>query len=57
MTNFEKKQPDVVFIDAGKRAFYMGIPIVNNPYKEQPYNRLWEKGYRIAKRRFKGRRI
>lgn len=56
MTNFETKQDNVVFVNAGKTAFKMGIHILDNPYKVNPFKILWEKGYKNEKRRFNGER-
>lgn len=50
LTNFEKQQPDHIFVKAGKDAFAILVPITNNPYTADPYKTLWEKGYRRAKR-------
>lgn len=45
MTANEKSQPDHVFVNAGKKAFHLGIFINGNPYTEQPYRGLWERGF------------
>jgi hypothetical protein len=50
LTNFEKRQPDAVFVSAGKKAYLMAIHVQNNPYYLKPFRSLWEKGYRSAKR-------
>jgi hypothetical protein len=50
LTNFEKRQPDAVFVSAGKKAYLMAIHVQNNPYFLKPFRSLWEKGYRSAKR-------
>jgi hypothetical protein len=52
MTNKEKKQPNKVFVEAGKTAFRMGILFRNNPYQERPFKTLWEKGYMSEKRKY-----
>lgn len=57
MTVNEKKQSELVFVNAGKKAYHMLIFISNNPYTEQPYRELWEKGYRRAKRDFEAAAI
>jgi hypothetical protein len=56
MTTFEKQQSSGVFIEAGKIAFSMNIPITGNPYQDQPYRNLWEKGHRAAFRKFDQKR-
>lgn len=57
LTRFEKNQPPRVFIEAGRKAFGMIIYQSSNPYKTEPYFKLWDKGYMAAKREFdnKGR--
>lgn len=52
MTKFEKNQPNVVFVNAGKTAFKMGIHVLDNPYNLNPYKTLWEKGYKHERRKF-----
>ena len=52
MTTREKKQPNKVFVEAGKIAFKMGILFRNNPYQERPFKTLWEKGYMSEKRKY-----
>lgn len=56
MTEQEKSQPLSTFEEAGKKAYHAGIHISGNPYKEQPYRQLWDKGYKQAKRAFEGKR-
>lgn len=53
MTNFERKQDKKFFIEAGKNAFQIGVHILDNPYKEQPYRSLWIKGYKTASKNYK----
>lgn len=55
MTLLEKKQPNSVFVSAGRNAFRAGVHFMNNPYKDNPYRTLWEKGYMAESRRFKRR--
>ena len=55
MTNFEKNQNEKVFIQTGKTAFLMMINFFS-PYKDQPFKGLWERGYKIAKKRFYDKR-
>lgn len=50
MTEFEKKQPNSVFIEAGRKAANMLIDVSNNPYHDQPYRTLWDKGWRLGLR-------
>lgn len=57
MTSFERKQPQHIFTSAGKKAFTLGIPITNNPYKEQPFKGLWEKGHRLARRKYEEKKL
>lgn len=52
MTAKEKAQPHIVFVEAGKKSFQIGVHIMNNPYPLQPFHTLWEKGYRKAKRTY-----
>ena len=52
MTNFEKSQSEGVFIQAGRIAFHIGVSVYQNPYREQPFHNLWEKGWRSTKKRF-----
>jgi len=56
MTKLEQLQPELIFLSAGRKAFRMGVPVANNPYRDHPYRKLWEKGYRIEKKRFKDRK-
>lgn len=51
MTPYEKRQPERVFIDAGKKAYGMLIYQSSNPYKVNPWMMLWDKGYSSAKRK------
>jgi hypothetical protein len=51
MTDFEKQQPEGVFVQAGRDAFRLGVSVYANPYREQPFHKLWEKGWRSAKKR------
>ena len=51
MTNREKLQPNSTFVSAGRKAFLMLIHVQNNPYSLKPYRDLWEKGYRLEKRK------
>lgn len=56
MTNFERtKQPLGVFEHAGRIAFGMQIPKVNNPYPktdangvDEPSAKAWDRGYQAA---------
>jgi hypothetical protein len=52
LTPFELKQPDSVFLSAGKHAYMIGIYLQDNPYRTNPYHMLWERGYRFAKKKF-----
>lgn len=52
MTGFERKQPQLAFINAGKGAFLIDVPFQNNPYRDQPQRGLWDKGFRAARRKF-----
>lgn len=56
MTNAEKQQSNNVFVGAGRKAYLMLIHLQNNPYKDQPYRDLWDKGYRLERRRVEGPR-
>ena len=51
MTKFEKNQPHRVFVEAGKKAYGMVIYQSSNPYKVNPWMRLWDTGYSSAKRK------
>ena len=51
MTEFEKRQPSRVFINAGKRAYLMFQSITSNPYKDQPFHDLWIKGFKTEQHR------
>jgi hypothetical protein len=57
LTPFEKKQPNSVFVQAGKDAFMIMIHVMNNPYTLQPYRTLWDKGYRRAERNYHQARL
>lgn len=50
MTEFEKRQPARVFISAGRKAYHALIHVSANPYKQEPYRDLWEKGWRFARK-------
>lgn len=57
MTKTETKQPKNNFVNTGRTAYKMKIPIINNPYSEQPYRLLWEKGWKAEQRKnFKRKR-
>lgn len=49
MTPAEKKQPFSVFLDAGKHAYQINVLSQFNPYTEEPFRSLWDKGYKKAK--------
>lgn len=51
ITNFEKSQPDGLFFRAGNWAFRMGINVYANPYKDINLHKLWDRGWRSAKKR------
>lgn len=55
MIKSEKEQADQVFINAGRKAYMLGIHIQDNPYVMSYYRNLWEVGYRQAKRFFEPR--
>jgi hypothetical protein len=55
MTTLEMSQHRDIFIRAGRTAFLMMIPL-DNPYKEQPWKSLWERGHKQAKKRFYDKR-
>jgi hypothetical protein len=54
LTTVERKQPLIVFSNAGASAFRALIHIGNNPYTEKPYRQLWAKGWFAAKARHEG---
>lgn len=45
MTDQEKLQSRGTFIEAGRIACRIGVDLINNPYKDEPYKSAWEKGY------------
>lgn len=49
MTSFEKSQPPRVFIHAGRLGYMIGVNFLDNPYKQEPYRSLWEKGWRLQR--------
>ena len=44
-----KKQQDAV--SAGRNAYRALIPVTGNPYSKQPYRDLWDKGWRIERKK------
>ena len=44
-----KKQQDAV--SAGRSAYRALIPVTGNPYSKQPYRDLWDKGWRIERKK------
>lgn len=57
MTEFEKTQPNKHFIETGRKAYRMNIHVSGNLYKQQPYRDLWEKGWRLERRKEEGQRF
>lgn len=49
MTPHEKSQPHSVFLEAGKSAYHILVLQQFNPYTEEPFRSLWDKGYKKAK--------
>ena len=52
MTSFEKNQKSGVFVEAGRTAFRMKLALRDNPYKEEPFKTLWNKGFTSESRKF-----
>jgi hypothetical protein len=50
LTPFELKQPDSVFVSAGRKAYMLGVYSQDCPYRLSYHNRLWNIGYMAAKR-------
>ena len=48
MTNYEQKQNDSIFLEAGRIAYAMGLAPVANPYRGKPQFKLWQAGYKRA---------
>jgi hypothetical protein len=57
LTAFEKTQARDVFVGAGRLSFHAFVPIENNPYKDEPFRSLWEKGWRTARRQWNDKRF
>lgn len=45
----QKKHQDV--IEAGRGAYRMDIAVNGNPHSKQPYRDLWDKGWRLERRK------
>lgn len=45
----QKKNQDV--IEAGRGAYRMDIAVNGNPHSKQPYRDLWDKGWRLERRK------
>lgn len=59
MTEQEKKaqqQKNQSLIQAGRDAYRMLIHISGNPHSKQPARDLWEKGWRLERRKEEGQR-
>jgi hypothetical protein len=63
MTNQEKLLPESNFIEAGRIACRIGVNFIDNPYKEEQFKSLWERGYELENNknsrgnfRYKGKR-
>lgn len=52
MTSFEKSQPPRVFVHAGRLGYMIGVNFLDNPYKQEPFRSLWEKGWRMQKNQY-----
>lgn len=48
MTNYEQKQHDNIFLEAGRISYAMGLAPVANPYRGKPQFKLWQAGYKRA---------
>jgi hypothetical protein len=48
LTNYEQKQQDAAFIEAGRIGYALGMASVANPYRGKPQFKLWQIGYKRA---------